>query len=270
MSRPPFSVVSDLLHSAFQDKQLDPRLTTAMLPTVAQALQPVIERYVTKKQSLPTISQLGTMVTNFLEDGPRVQALLATQQADEQGLWLALRQQLLLRAQRKWPQLAPTDQAEIVDDAWQRVQRYLPDFLFLARFTTWVETILQTRGIEWLTKEQERIQREISLDQPLMHGVHHEAITLGNTLTSREGSPEEQWEQHELVQAVRQQLRALCDDESLSVVQLLSEGYKQVEVAAQLNLSNAKVTRLKQAAHERIANDAQMRRLAARLGIGTA
>ena len=259
--------VSNLLQTAFQQNQLDVGITAAMLPALAQALEPVIAHYIAKKNTLPTLTIFSTMVNNFVQDGPRVQGLSATQHHDEQRLWADLHQQLGLRAQRKWPQLSQEDRAEIVDESWQRIQRYLPGFLFLARFSTWAETILQTRGVDWLAKHQMRLQRELSLDQPAPGAASTDAGTLGELLPGDGELLEEQWAHAQLVQEVRQQLQVLCDAETLQVIRLLSEGYKQVEVAKELQLSNAKVTRLKQAAHEQIVNDEQMRRLATQLGL---
>ena len=112
-----------------------------------------------------------------------------------------------------------------------------------------------------------RLQRELSLDQPAPGAASTDAGTLGELLPGDGELLEEQWAHAQLVQEVRQQLQVLCDAETLQVIRLLSEGYKQVEVAKELQLSNAKVTRLKQAAHEQIVNDEQMRRLATQLGL---
>ena len=139
--------IQRLLEEAYFHQQLDKRITDEMLPTLAEAIEPVIEQYISKYGSHPNVKVFRTMVNNFTQDGARVQALLKTRESDEERYWQTLQVHFVRYAQRKWPALALFDQKEIANRACLRMKRSLPSFLFLARFATWGSTAL---SVEYL------------------------------------------------------------------------------------------------------------------------
>ncbi|MGB0384461.1 MAG: hypothetical protein ACPGWR_06510 [Ardenticatenaceae bacterium] len=143
------------LEEAYVDRQLDKRITDEMLPKLAEAIEPVITQYIVKYGSRPNAKVFRTMVNNFAQDGPRVQALLKTRDSDEERYWQTLQSYFVRYAGRKWPRLASLDQKKIANRACRRMKRSLPSFLFLARFATWGSTAL---SVEYL-----RLERQIEL-----------------------------------------------------------------------------------------------------------
>lgn len=264
------ATIADLLNQAFQQKQLDGSITQAMLPQLGRALEPVLQRYLAKEGVWPTPPVFCRLVNNFVQDGPRVQALFNTRERDEQALWQKLRAHLIQRAGKKWPQLSLAEQEEIVDEAWLRVHRYLPGFLFLSRLSSWVETILHNRGLAWWSKNQARLHNETSLDQPVGPGNSTEATNLGELLPADERPFDSAWEYTQSAQELWQLLEKLGDELDVTVLRMLyADGYKQTEIAERLQLSNAKITRHKQRMFERIANDEQIRKMVGQFGIAS-
>ena len=151
--------IERLLTEAYFHQQLDERITHDMLPKLAEAIEPVIDQYIAKYGSRPNVKVFRSMVNNFTQDGPRVQALLETRESDEQRYWQTLQLHFVRYAQRKWPTLASLHQKEIAHRACIRMKRSLPSFLFLARFATWGSTAL---SVEYL-----RLKGQIELKTAL-------------------------------------------------------------------------------------------------------
>lgn len=144
-----------LLEEAYIHQQLHSSIRREMLPQLAEAIEPVIEQYITKYGSRPNVKVFRTIVNNFAQDGPRVQALLETRESDEKRLWLSLQLHFVRYARRKWQTLALLHQKEIANRACVRMKEALPSFLFLAGFATWSSTTLL---FEYL-----RLRREIEI-----------------------------------------------------------------------------------------------------------
>lgn len=144
--------IERLLEEAYSHQQLPDDITHEMLPTLAEAIEPVIEQYMAKYGSHPNVKVFRTMVNNFTQDGPRVQALLKTRESDEERYWQTLQLHFVRYAKRKWPTLASLHQKEIANRACLRMKRSLPSFLFLARFATWGSTAL---SVEYLRLERQ-------------------------------------------------------------------------------------------------------------------
>lgn len=141
-----------LLQEAHTHQQLHSSITDEMLPKLAEVIEPVINQYVAKYGSPPNVKVFRTIVNNFTQDGPRVQALLETRESDKERYWQTLQLHFVRYTQRKWPTLASLHQKEIANRACLRMKRSLPSFLFLARFTTWSSTAL---SVEYLRLRQQ-------------------------------------------------------------------------------------------------------------------
>jgi RNA polymerase sigma factor (sigma-70 family) len=247
------------LTAALHESQLLSGLTEPMLPQLAQAVEPIVQRYVVDEGERPDRKLFATIVNNYLHDAPRVQALL-TATYDENGHWATLHRSLLLQVQQQWPRLSTIDQAEIAQEAWIRVQRYLKSFAYRARFSTWVATILRNYALTWWAKHKMVVENELPIDV-LTESEDGESETSARSLFKRQGSlstpdPAQGVEQNDLRARLWQRIEELGDKESVRILRLLYvEGYTQSEIAQQLGLSNAKVTRLKQQLLARMAQD---------------
>jgi RNA polymerase sigma factor (sigma-70 family) len=267
MITPPGNLpIPEWLIAALRENQLLPGLTEPMLPQLAQAIEPVIQRYVVDEGGMPDRKLFATIVNNYLHDAPRVQALLTATTYDENGHWATLHNALRVQVQQQWPRLSTTDQAEVAHEAWVRVQRYLQNFAYRARFSTWVATILRNYALTWWAKHRLMIENEVSIDT-LTEAEDEEADTSARSLFKRQSllsTPDhsQSVEQNELRERLWQRIEELGDQESVRILRLLYvEGYTQSEIAQQLGLSNASITRRKQQLLTRLANDDVIKKL---------
>jgi RNA polymerase sigma factor (sigma-70 family) len=267
MITPPDNLsIPEWLSAALRDNQLLPGLTEPMLSQLAQEIEPVIQRYVVDEGGMPDRKLFATIVNNYLHDAPRVQALLAATTYDANGHWATLHRSFLVQVQQQWPRLSTTDQTEIAQEAWIRVQRYLGNFGYRARFSTWVATILRNYALTWWAKHKMMVENELSIDT-LTESEDEESETGARSLFKRQGSlstpdPSHCVEQNDFRARLWQRIEELGDKESVRILRLLyMEGYTQSEIAQQLGLSNASVTRRKQQLLTRLANDDVIKKL---------
>jgi RNA polymerase sigma factor (sigma-70 family) len=254
------------LTAALHESQLLSGLTEPMLPQLAQAVEPIVQRYVVDEGERPDRKLFATIVNNYLHDAPRVQALLTATTYDANGHWATLHRSLLVQVQQQWPRLSTTEQGEIAQEAWIRVQRYLGNFGYRARFSTWVATILRNYALTWWAKHKMMVENELSIDT-LTESEDEESETGARSLFKRQGSlstpdPSHCVEQNDFRARLWQRIEELGDKESVRILRLLyMEGYTQSEIAQQLGLSNASVTRRKQQLLTRLANDDVIKKL---------
>ncbi len=257
--------IQQWLTNALHEGQLVAGLTPPLIAQLAQEIEPVIQRYVVDEGERPDRKLFATIVNNYLHDAPRVQALL-TATYDENGHWATLHRSLLVQVQKQWPRLSTIDQAEIAQEAWIRVQRYLGNFGYRARFSTWVATVLRNYALTWWAKHKLVVENELSIDL-LTESEDEESETSARSLFKRQGllsspDPAQGVEQNDERARLWQRIEELGGEESVRILRLLYvEGYTQSEIAQQLGLSNASITRRKQQLLAGLAQDNIIKRL---------
>ncbi len=179
------TIILQRLTDAYQQQALNESITLEMLPFFAEALEPYLSRYEAKEGSFPDQKTFLVIVDNFHKDGPLVQALLDANAPDSAKLWAQIRENLRRKTGLRWPDLEIYVQQEIVSQTLERLQQYLPKFLFKSEFATWLHTIWQNEYRRVMKKMVTRRAREVSLDKKDDQGR-----SLQDTLASSETDPQ--------------------------------------------------------------------------------
>ena len=261
---PSISATHVLLAAAHDHQELDSSITREMLPALAEHLQPIVTRYVDKEGTLPERKTLSVMVRNFNQDGPRVLALLKTHEHDKNGYWKDLRKQLERFAKRRFREVGSHYQEEIATRTWIRIHRYLPNYLFLAAFSTWNTTILNREYLR-LRAKIEKEQQEASFEDP----VGERGQTLGDYQPAPNPTPLATIERQQATEEFWQRLAQLGKELDLKILRLHMQGYTLEQIQQQLGGSpslstiSRRLKRLKQ----RMREDEVIKEIAERLGI---
>lgn len=257
------------LKAAISEDKLDQAINLEMLPALAEGLGPIVCQYMQQKGgplsegSFPDATILYKMANNFNQDAPRVRALLETCNSDQDSHWQRLHQQLEVAVRRKWPTISLMYQEEIAQRTWLRIHRYLPRFLFLARFSTWVTRILLNEYLR-LKPKIEKEKRQRSLDEP-----YQEGRTLADVLPSAEAKPHQKVEREQALQQFWQRLEQLGQALDCSILRLHLAGYKLEEIKEELGgkPSVSTIWKRRKRLIQRIKEDEVIREIAQALGI---
>jgi len=244
---------------------LDPQLTAEMVPSLARALQPQVAKYQATHGQFPTSMVFQTMANNYNQDGPLVQALLDYNSPTSAQLWQVIHQKLLRQAQYRWPHLDVVYQDKVVGEAYLRVYRYLPNFLFLARLDSWIFTILKNEYLRLKSRSEQEQQAKQSLDEPI-----GDNLTWADQIPSKLPEPSALTDQQQLVADFWARLERLEKQSGVTLLKLHLAGYKLKEIQAELGADSpvlSTIQRRIQRILQKIETDPEMNELAQRLGV---
>ena len=261
--------IEQALQTALHANRLDESIMAAMLPPLTTALEPILTRYLAQEEGVfPDQDLFCTMVNNFNLDGPMVTHLVARDTPQAVAFWQQLEQQLTRKTGQKWSSIGSHYQDEIVSRTMRRIERYLPKFLFQARFSTWVHTIWTREYLRLKDKIEAEQSNEISLEQELAGGG-----SIGDTLMAQEADPADVAARRQAEEALQARIKALGQSLDVTILRLHLAGYKLEEIKQTLQAggqqapSIATIKRRKDRLVARLKEDDEIRQLALELGI---
>jgi DNA-directed RNA polymerase specialized sigma24 family protein len=263
----PDNKILQAITELYEAGKLDSRLVPEMLPALAEALAPTVNRYWPEEQRFPEPEIFLPMIRNFIQDGPLVQALLAIDSPEGSRVWGQLREKLRQKTRQKWSWLATVDQEAIVDAAYDRARRYLPTFMFLSRLSTWIERIL--------VREYLRRKPRIEVEQKILVSIDKEVakgLTPVELIASAETGAEEVVEHEQVIQALKQRIARLGAEPDVKILLLHLSGYTLEEIKKKLSqeqifLSVPTIKRRKDRLISHLGADPFIKEIARQLGI---
>lgn len=252
-------VLHEITH-LHQNNGLDSKLTPEMLPALAESLTPHIDRYLAKFNSFPEGKLFRPIVNNYVKDGPWVETLSAVDSPGAGQSWNQLRETLLKTTRQKWTWLSSAYRDEIVDRALIRIERNLPSFLFMARFNTWVTTILIREYLRLEGKIKEEEERERSIDDP----ENNPEIPGPSPL------PEDATEKGQVILELQQRIEALGKALDVKILRLHIAGYTLKEIKQQLGKNAPSISTIKRRKDrllDRLKEDPVVQEIAQELGL---
>ena len=256
--------IYEALVTAWNTHGLDSGLTVEILPILAQALEPIIARYLTHYHAFPDLNTFRAMVNNFSQDGPLVQALLNYNSSEAAALWQELYQKLINQTRQQWPELDAHYQDKIVGETYLRIYRYLPDFLFKSRLHTWIFTILKNEYLRLKDKIKAEQKQKLSLDDKIGPG-----LSSNDCLASSTPGPPEIMARQQALDDFWQRLLKLRDQLDIKILRLHLEGYNQLEIQQQIGCvrSISAISRRIDRLLKLLRTDEGIREIVRRLGI---
>ncbi len=265
MTTPLRSEIDQLVTNALHNNDLDDSLTADMVPTLVEALEPHLQRYISKHSSFPEPKTFRAIVNNFIRDGVMVHAFLNLDTIEAIEWWQDLRKKLMHKTQQGYPDLSPADLDEIVAATQKRIQRYLPNFLFIARLSTWVDTIWRNECNRLLKQIIGRQEKETSLDKEDVEGH-----SLGERLESPGPSPEDRTAHSQTIEDLWERINNLGNEVDVRILRLHLAGHTLEEIKLALGekpLSIATIKRRIDRTKQRMKEDELIKEIARRLGI---
>lgn len=219
---PPLNRLTEL----FDNQLLPPSLTIEMLHPLAEALVPVLDRYVAKEDVQPDEKIFLAITKNFIQDGIKVQSLFDASNTED---WELLRQELAKTVQKNWGDLGLTEQDDLVNLTLIRIHRGLPGFLFKSSFSTWAIAILKNEYWRLLGKLKKVRERELSLDQE-----NDDGITFSHKLPSSDADPQDTVAQQLIADHLWSIIESKRNSLEAKILRLHAEGHTLEDIKALL------------------------------------
>lgn len=256
--------IHKLLVKGYHQNQLDASLTLPMLPGLAQALETPLERYIARYAALPEPPLLWAIVNNFVQDGPLVQAMLNYNRPESAALWREMHTNLTRYTQWKWPHIGSAYQDKIIGEAYIRIYRNLPGFLFKSRLKTWVFIILKNEFLRIKAEIDTNLKQRLYLYDP-----DKREFQVKDRLSSNRPAPLETVARQQAIDDFWERLNNLRDDLDVKILRLHIEGYNQLEIQQKIGYarSNSAISRRISRLTEFIRTDEAIQEIVQRLDL---
>jgi RNA polymerase sigma-70 factor, ECF subfamily len=133
----------------------------------------------------------------------------------------------------------PEDALDVVQEAFIKVHRYLPNFEGQSSFYTWLYRIAANLCIDHLRRNTRK--KDVEFDDRLRHDGAQESTAADALPASVLGSPSEAVENKEILSAVEQSLVHLSDKHRAVIVMRELQGLSYAEMAKAMNCSKGTI-----------------------------
>lgn len=133
----------------------------------------------------------------------------------------------------------PEDALDVVQEAFIKVHRYLPNFEGQSSFYTWLYRIVANLCIDHIRRIGRR--RDVEFDDRLRHDKKQESVAADVTALSNLGDPSEAVRNTEILSAVEESLTHLSDKHRAVIVMRELQGLSYADMAKAMNCSKGTI-----------------------------